>query len=144
MTPIELPAWILVNLAVPLLTPVLALFLVRLSKKKAQQYPDIIFEALRYGALYWSVFGMCAAAIYDAWGKGSTETWLGFMAGVSVAWHILLIAVSIVMVLLGVMDAIDESTGANDGKADRGMYTSSIWAAATAAFTYGATHYFFT
>lgn len=144
MTPSELPAWILVNLAVPLLTPVLVLWLLRLSKKKSQQYPDIIFEALRYGALYWSVFGMCAAAIYDALGKASTETWSGFMAGVSITWHIFLIGVSIVMVLLGAMDAIDESTGANDGKPDRGMYASSIWAAAVAAVTYGATHYFYT
>jgi hypothetical protein len=143
MKPTELPAWILVNLVAPLITPVAVLLLVKLSKKKSKQYPEIVFESLRYGALFWSVLGMCAAAIYDAWNKGEPETLSRFMSGVSVTWHIALIIISSGMVLLGTMDSLDESSGANDGTADRGTYRASIWASVATAASYGATHYFY-
>jgi hypothetical protein len=146
-------AWLLLNVAVPLLAPIALLPLLGAGKKYRGRVKSLIRRSLQEGQLFWTVIAMCAAAWYEAAvhlgqlqgtaeevATGSTIAWT------TIGWHILIIIISSVLVLLGTMDAADEEgrqptvhTAEVLGRAPPIMVVS-IWMSLATAVSFTATH----
>lgn len=137
--------WICINLAVPILGPIFLLLLLKASKGNDDINGQIVFYALKDGAMFWTVIAMSAGAIYDAGlaisGRSLPDV-EKIAAWTSIAWHILTIIGSSVLVLLGTIDTVRTPTSQGSAP-DRRMYRLSISTTVVTALSYGATHYAF-
>ena len=142
-------AWLLLNVAVPLLAPIALLPLLGASEEYRYDVRKLIRRSLQEGKLFWTVIAMCAAACYEAAGHiaapGELET-SKVITSVIIAWHVVMIVVSSVLVLIGAVDAAKNehrrtAQQASDvmGAVPRIMVLS-IWLSAITALTYLATH----
>src|SRR5476649_2236471 len=61
-------AWLLLNVAVPLLAPIALLPLLGASKTYHDSVRTLVRRSLQEGQLFWTVIAMCAAACYEAAG----------------------------------------------------------------------------
>jgi|SRR5471030_303076 len=142
-------AWLLLNVAVPLLAPIALLPLLSVSEEFRNDVRKLVRRSLQEGQLLWTVIAMCAAACYEAAGHvaapGKLET-SKVITSVIIAWHVVMIVVSSVLVLVGAIDAArNERHRAAQrvtkvvGAVPRIMVLS-IWLSAITALTYLATH----
>lgn len=138
--------WICINLVVPILGPIFLLVLLKASRGSDDINGQIVFYALKDGAMFWTVIAMSAGAIYDAGFAISDRQNLADSekvgAWVSIAWHFLAIIGSSVLVLLGTMDTV-RAPQVQSSSPDRRMYRLSIITTCATAFSYGSTHYAF-
>lgn len=146
-------AWLLLNVAVPLLALIALLPLLGAGKKYRGKVKSLVRRSLQEGQLFWTVIAMCAAAWYEAAvhlgqlhgtakeiATGSTIAWT------AIGWHIVIIIISSVLVLLGTMDAADEEAHQATvqaaevlGRAPPIMQVS-IWVSIATAVSFTATH----
>ena len=142
-------AWVLLNVAVPLLAPIALLPLLGVSEEYRNDVRKLVRRSLQDGQLLWTVIAMCAAACYEAVGHVATVEYFQIskaIASLIIAWHVVIIVVSSVLVLVGALDAArnERHRAAQQvskvvGKPPRIMVLS-IWLSAITAFTYLVTH----
>lgn len=105
----------------------------------------LIKWSVQDGQLYWPVIAMCSAACYEAataielpgGGADAAKTATAWLA---LAWHVVLIVVSSVLVTISTMDATTTHDEC-DSTVSPLVLLSIILAMAT-AITYSATHHF--
>jgi hypothetical protein len=143
--------WLLLNVAVPLLAPVAFFPLLGVNIEYRGRVRDLIMQSVRGGQLFWTVIAMCAAASYEAAGYMSKlegeEISIGLtIAWTAIAWHIVIIVISAVLIVLRTMDAMDEEVHAatlqaaeDMGRASQIMLIS-IWMSIATAVSFTATH----
>jgi len=142
-------AWLLLNVAVPLLAPIALLPLLGVSEEYRNDVRKLVRRSLQDGQLFWTVIAMCAAACYEAAGHAAAPEYLEISKVISsfiIAWHVVVIVASSVLVLVGTIDAAKneryraaQQVSEVVGAAPRIMVLS-IWLSAITAFTYLATH----
>ena len=142
-------AWLLLNVAVPLLAPIALLPLLGASEEYRYDVRKLIRRSLQEGQLFWTVIAMCAAACYEAAGHIATPepmeiskvlTWF------AIGWHVVMIVASSVLVLIGAIDAAKHERRRDARPASDVLVAAprvmvlSVWLSAITAVTYGATH----
>ena len=142
-------AWVLLNVAVPLLAPIALLPLLGVSEQYRYDVRRLIRRSLQDGQLFWTVIAMCAAACYEAAGHVAAPEYSEISKVISsfiIAWHVVVIVASSVLVLVGAIDAAKneryraaQQVSEVVGAAPRIMVLS-IWLSAITAFSYLATH----
>lgn len=142
-------AWLLLNVAVPLLAPIALLPLLGASKTYHDSVRATVRRSLQEGQLFWTVIAMCAAACYEAAGYVAAPEYMEISRVVTsfvIGWHVMVIVASSVLVLFGAIDALEngrdravQQTSKVVGPPPRIMVLS-IRLSAITAFTYSVTH----
>lgn len=100
--------------------------------------------AIQDGQLYWPVIAMCAAACYEAAGVVAPPSLARnadniALAWVAIAWHVLVIVISSVLVTVSTTDATVMAKNRKTEKLTPVVLLSIVASAAT-AITFPATH----
>ena len=136
-----LVAWIGINILVPVLLPLLVLWLFSIPSVTATLAANSIIRSIGKGELFWAAMGMAAATCYELFAlqKIVTDT-----NGYGIAWlvfwiHLFIILGSAIMVGVGSLNSSTPNSG-NPHIPDRKVFLASIYTLIFTATSYTVAH----
>lgn len=136
-----LAAWIGINILVPVLLPLLVLWLFSIPAVTATLAAGSIVKSIGKGELFWAAMGMAAATCYELFALQKLVT---NPNGYGMAWvlfwvHLAIILGSAIMVGVGSLNTTAPATG-NPHIPDRKVFLASLGTLAFTALSYTTTH----
>lgn len=137
--------WFLLNVGVPLLAPLALLPLLGAGRQHRGKVGMLIKWSVQDGQLFWPIIAMCVAACYEAAGMLSTtaakqNAYGPAMAWTIIAWHVLIIVASSVLVSVSTTDATVKHHNAREDTLSP-VVLISIAGSVITAVTYPTTHF---
>jgi len=132
-------AWLFVNVAVPLLSPIALLLLLKVPGFERELSAGIVSRAIKDGQLFWTVIAMAASASYEAGlavGNPAVPKWAAWTA---LVYHFVVLVLCAVLVMLGTVASARDGAGRPRNLIGDSLFTrASVFAATLTAATYSA------
>ena len=147
MSAFDFFVWIVVNICVPVLAPLVFPLALKIPPKTRPYAKGLVLKSIADGQLFWVVIALCAVESYELFGylDDAPKGWPHNVAVTAIWFHIILIGFSMILVLCEALDlppvAKQQQGASGPSVSDRTVLRWSIGSTILVAATFTFAHY---